>query len=44
MDEHDDGTFVGFLIAALFAWRELSLGKLRILIQLEIFAGVTIAF
>ena len=31
------------LISALFAWRELSLGKLRLLIQLEIFAGLAIA-
>lgn len=31
------------LVSALFAWRELSLGKLRLLIQLEIFVGVTIA-
>ena len=31
------------LVSALFAWRELSLGKLRLLIQLEILAGVTIA-
>jgi phosphoserine phosphatase RsbU/P len=31
------------LVSALFAWRELSLGKLRLLIQLEIFAGVIIA-
>ena len=31
------------LVTALFAWRELSLGKLRLLIQLEIFAGLVIA-
>lgn len=31
------------LISALFAWRELTLGKLRILIQLEIFVGLAIA-
>jgi hypothetical protein len=31
------------LVSALFAWRELSLGKLRRLIRLEIFVGVTIA-
>src|SRR5579864_2215535 len=31
------------LISALFAWRELTLGKIRILIQLEIFAGLAIA-
>src|SRR5579864_9510503 len=31
------------LVSALFAWRELSLGKLRLLLQLEILAGVTIA-
>ena len=31
------------LVSALLAWRELSLGKLRLLLQLEIFAGVTIA-
>ena len=31
------------LISALFAWRELSLGKLRFLTQLEIFAGLAIA-
>jgi phosphoserine phosphatase RsbU/P len=31
------------LVSALFAWRELSLGKLRFLVHLEIFAGVTIA-
>jgi phosphoserine phosphatase RsbU/P len=31
------------LVSALFAWRELSLGKLRLLIQLEIFAGLVIA-
>jgi hypothetical protein len=31
------------LVSALFAWRELSLGKLRLLIRLEIFVGVTIA-
>ena len=31
------------LVSALFAWRELSLGKLRLLIQLEIFAGSAIA-
>jgi sigma-B regulation protein RsbU (phosphoserine phosphatase) len=31
------------LISLLFAWRELILGKLRLLIQLEIFVGLTIA-
>jgi len=31
------------LVSALFAWRELSLGRLRLLIQLEIFAGLAIA-
>jgi phosphoserine phosphatase RsbU/P len=31
------------LVSALFAWRELSLGKLRLLIQLETFAGLAIA-
>ena len=31
------------LVSALFAWRELSLGGLRLLIQLEIFAGLAIA-
>ena len=31
------------LISLLFAWRELSLGKLRFLIQLEIFVGLAIA-
>jgi phosphoserine phosphatase RsbU/P len=31
------------LVSALCAWRELSLGKLRLLIQLEIFAGLAIA-
>jgi sigma-B regulation protein RsbU (phosphoserine phosphatase) len=31
------------LISALFAWRELTLGKLRLLIQLEIFVGLAIA-
>jgi len=31
------------LVSALFAWRELSLGKLRLFIQLEIFAGLAIA-
>ena len=31
------------LVSALFAWRELSLGKLRLLIELGIFAGFTIA-
>ena len=31
------------LVSALFAWRELSLGKLRFLVQLEIFVGVAIA-
>jgi sigma-B regulation protein RsbU (phosphoserine phosphatase) len=31
------------LIPALFAWRELSLGKLRFLMQLEIFVGLAIA-
>lgn len=32
------------LVSALFAWRELTLGKIRVLIELEIFAGVAIAF
>jgi sigma-B regulation protein RsbU (phosphoserine phosphatase) len=31
------------LVAGLFAWRELTLGKLRRLVQLEIFIGLTIA-
>ncbi len=31
------------LVSALFAWRELSLGRLRLLIQLEISAGLAIA-
>jgi phosphoserine phosphatase RsbU/P len=31
------------LVSALFAWRELSLGKLRLLIQLAILAGLAIA-
>ncbi len=31
------------LVAALLAWRELSLGKLRFLLQLEIFVGLAIA-
>ncbi len=31
------------LVSALFAWRELSVGKLRLLIQLEIMAGLVIA-
>jgi sigma-B regulation protein RsbU (phosphoserine phosphatase) len=31
------------LVSALFAWRELSLGKLRLLIQLEISVGLAIA-
>jgi phosphoserine phosphatase RsbU/P len=31
------------LISALFAWRELSLGKLRLLVQLGIFVGLAIA-
>ncbi|MGC1651153.1 MAG: hypothetical protein WA741_35440 [Candidatus Sulfotelmatobacter sp.] len=31
------------LVSALFAWRELTLGKLRLLIQLEIFVGSAIA-
>ena len=31
------------LISALFAWRELSLGKLRFLVHLEIFVGSAIA-
>jgi hypothetical protein len=31
------------LVSAFFAWRELSLGKLRVLMQLEIFAGLAIA-
>ena len=31
------------LVSALFAWRELTLGKLRVLIELEIFVGLAIA-
>src|SRR6202142_548418 len=31
------------LVSALPAWRELSLGKLKLLVQLEIFAGLAIA-
>jgi len=31
------------LVSALFAWRELTVGKLRFLIQLEILAGLAIA-
>jgi sigma-B regulation protein RsbU (phosphoserine phosphatase) len=31
------------LISALFAWRELTLGKVRLLVQLEIFVGLGIA-
>ena len=31
------------LVSALFAWRELTLGKVRFLIQLGIFAGLAIA-
>ena len=31
------------LVSALLAWRELSLGKLRVLVQLEILAGLAIA-
>jgi len=31
------------LISALFAWRELTLGKLRLVIQLEILVGLAIA-
>jgi hypothetical protein len=31
------------LVSALFAWRELSLGKLRFLVHLEIFVGLAIA-
>ena len=31
------------LISALFAWRELTKGKLRFLVQLEIFVGLAIA-
>jgi sigma-B regulation protein RsbU (phosphoserine phosphatase) len=31
------------LVSALFAWRELTLGKLRLFLQLEIFAGLAIA-
>jgi sigma-B regulation protein RsbU (phosphoserine phosphatase) len=31
------------LVSALFAWRQLTLGKLRLLIQLEIFIGSAIA-
>jgi phosphoserine phosphatase RsbU/P len=39
------GTAVMYLllVSALFAWRELSLGKLRLLLLLEIFAGLAIA-
>jgi phosphoserine phosphatase RsbU/P len=36
------GTYL-LLVSALFAWRELTLGKLRFLIQLEIFAGLAVA-
>jgi phosphoserine phosphatase RsbU/P len=31
------------LVSALFAWRELSLGKLRFIVHLEIFVGLAIA-
>ena len=31
------------LVSALFAWRELSLGRLRLLVQLEIFVAWTVA-
>jgi phosphoserine phosphatase RsbU/P len=31
------------LVSALFAWRDLSLGKLRLLVQLEIFVGLAIS-
>ena len=31
------------LVSALFAWRELTLGKIRLLLQLGIFAGLGIA-
>jgi hypothetical protein len=31
------------LISALFAWRELTLGRLRLVIQLEILVGLAIA-
>jgi sigma-B regulation protein RsbU (phosphoserine phosphatase) len=31
------------LVSALFAWRELTLGKLRTVVQVEIFVGSTIA-
>jgi sigma-B regulation protein RsbU (phosphoserine phosphatase) len=31
------------LVSALFAWRELSLGRLTLLLQLEIFVGMVIA-
>jgi len=31
------------LVSALFAWRDLSLGKLRFLVHLEIFVGIAIA-
>jgi hypothetical protein len=31
------------LVSALFAWRELSLDKLRLFIQVEIFVGLAIA-
>jgi hypothetical protein len=31
------------LVSAFFAWRELALGKLRLLIELEVFAGLAIA-
>jgi sigma-B regulation protein RsbU (phosphoserine phosphatase) len=31
------------LISALFAWRELTLGKLKLLLDLQIFAGLVIA-
>ena len=31
------------LVSALFAWRDLSLGKLRLFVQLEIFVGLAIS-
>jgi sigma-B regulation protein RsbU (phosphoserine phosphatase) len=39
------GTAVMYLllVSALFAWREVSVGELRLLIQLEIFVGLAIA-
>ena len=32
------------LVSALFAWRELSVGKLKVLINVEILLGLAIAF